>query len=691
MKINKLIIISLFTSNLILAQSFEFAKKIGGTDSESNSTLCVDANGNIYSTGSFKGTADFNPGALWNGATSLGSEDVFFQKLDLNGNLLWAKQIGGTGTDKPTAMTIDATGNIYIVGSFQNQVDFDPSTSTMASLQGSSGSIFICKYDSNGNYIWAKKISSLDPNVPNPTGSNSILANSISLDNSGNIYYSGSFGGNIDFNPETGSSNYVELASFGSSDVFISKLDNSGNFIWVKQIGSSSIDRSFSLTTDNLGNVYCTGEFRGVCDFDPSNSVFNITPVGTVNAFLFKLNSNGGFIWAKNFGGTNECKGASVCTDGNNNVIITGFFYGTVDFDPGTSTSNFNSNAGSFDIFITKLSSVGAYIWNKQIGGIENDFSNKIEVDNSNNIYVIGSFLGTVDFDPNSGTANKTSFGGTDAYIVKLNNSGNYLWSANFGGGNSDGGSSIAIDGQSNIYSSGTFSSTADFDPSSSVFNLTSSGLTDIYITKIRQCSTTYGTDVVTACDSYTWINGQTFSASNNSATHILPNSTGCDSIVTLNLTIKPKPLPTASFNGGVLNTGAFSTYQWYLNGSPIQGANSITYSPTQNGNYSVIVTGTNGCSGTSNIVSINTLRVSSILNSPINLYPNPAENFVTISNIPNGGILKINDANGKTVFENQINSNELIVNVSNLSNGIYSVIIEFEGKTYAEKLMITK
>jgi uncharacterized repeat protein (TIGR03803 family) len=212
-----------------------------------------------------------------------------------------------------------------------------------------------------------------------------------------------------------------------------------------------------------------------------------------------------------------------------------------------------------------------------------------------------------------------------------------------------------------------------------------------IYKIGISQCSNSYGTDVITTCDSYTWINGQTYSASNNSATHILPNATGCDSIVTLNLTIKPKPLPTASFNGGVLNTGTFSTYQWYLNGSPIQGANSITYSPTQNGNYSVIVTGTNGCSGTSNIVSINTLSVSSILNSPINLYPNPAENFVTISNIPNGGILKINDANGKTVFENQINSNELIVNVSNYSNGIYSVIIEFEGKTYAEKLMITK
>ncbi len=235
-------------------------------------------------------------------------------------------------------------------------------------------------------------------------------------------------------------------------------------------------------------------------------------------------------------GGTNSDYGMSIAVDAAENVYTSGYFWLTADFDPGAGTFNLTP-AGSADIFVSKLDASGNFVWAKNMGGTNFDRGTNIGVDNSGNVYTTGTFEGTSDFDPGAGVVNLTSAGNNDIFISKLDASGNFVWAKRMGGTSSDGVSSIAIDSSGNIYTTGSFEGTADFDPGAGVVNLTSVGNNDIFVSKLRQCMST-GIDIQTSCDSLTWLDGITYTTSTNSPTFILTNAVGCDSVVTLNLTI---------------------------------------------------------------------------------------------------------------------------------------------------------
>ncbi len=131
-------------------------------------------------------------------------------------------------------------------------------------------------------------------------GAGGEVGNSITLDNNGNIYTTGSFFGTCDFDPGSGTYN---LTSFGYYDIFVSKIDASGNFLWAKQMGGADRMRGYSIAVDNNGNVYTTGDFYGTCDFDPGSGTYNLTSFGLNYTFLSKLNTTGNFVWAKQIGG----------------------------------------------------------------------------------------------------------------------------------------------------------------------------------------------------------------------------------------------------------------------------------------------------------------------------------------------------------------------------------------------------
>src|SRR5690606_21731654 len=155
----------------------------------------------------------------------------------------------------------------------------------------------------------------------------------------------------------------------GSQDVFISKLDANGNFVWAKRIGGTSSDFGNAIAIDGVGNVYTTGRFSDVVDFDPGTGTFNLNGgYGYYfDVFVSKLNVNGEFVWAKRIGGNGVDVGHAITLDGNNNVYTTGFFTGTVDFDPGTGTHNLAST-GANDIFISKLDVNGNFLWANKFG-----------------------------------------------------------------------------------------------------------------------------------------------------------------------------------------------------------------------------------------------------------------------------------------------------------------------------------
>ncbi len=169
-----------------------------------------------------------------------------------------------------------------------------------------------------------------------------------------------------------------------------------------------------------------------------------------------------------------------VATDSNNNVYVAGYFgdYNSfisrsVDFNPGPGT-DIHTSIGGYDSFLCKFDSVGNYIWTRTWGGIEWDFAKAVAVDSLNNVYVAGYYEETVDFDPGSGTDNRTAFGEEDCYLTKFDSSGNYLWALTWGAGAPDDVLALVIDSNDNAYVSGHYIVTVDFDPGPGIDNRTS-------------------------------------------------------------------------------------------------------------------------------------------------------------------------------------------------------------------------
>jgi len=512
---------------------FDWVEAMGGSSSDDvGKSIDTDENGNVYTTGTFKGTVDFDPSpSNVQNLTAVGLKDIYIQKLDSSGQLLWVKQVGGINDDESSSLKVDANGNVYIIGFFRDTVDFDPDIAIQQNLASVGGTdIFIQKLDSNGNLVWVKQMG----------GTSFNRGLSIALDLSGNLYATGYFIGTVDFDPNPTTQNLV--TSLGSQDFFIQKLDVNGNLVWVKQIGGSNSDVANAIATDKDGNVYTTGYFRGTADFDPSGSVFNLTSVSSdPDIFVHKLDSNGNFVWAKGMGGNGDEKGNAITVDQHGAIYTTGYFRRTVDFDPGTGSFLLTApTIQQANIFIQKLDNNGSFVWAKQMGNNGEDIAFSITTDKDNHIYATGHFEQTVDFDPGVDTFNLTSNGVEDIFIQKLDSSGNFIWARNIGGASSDYGNSITVDMCKNVYTTGFYKLTVDFDfDTIGVQTQVSSGSEDIYVLKLKAINNFLtGVDVQTACDSYTWIDGNVYTASNNTATDTLRNSAGCDSIVTLNLTI---------------------------------------------------------------------------------------------------------------------------------------------------------
>ncbi len=442
----------LFTISSFAADDGDFlwAKAMGGALRDSGRSIFVDNSGNVYTTGGFRDTVDFGNGV---GLPSAGEEDIFISKLDSNGDFLWAKAMGGTLWDSGRSVFVDDSGNVYIAGDFMDTVDFGNGVGLPSAGESD---IFISKLDSNGDFLWAKAMG----------GTSTEIAHSIFVDNSGNVYITGNFRGTVDFGDG------VDRTSAGGPDIFISKLDKNSNLVWVKTMGDVSQDFGTCIFVDSSGNVYTTGRFSGTVDF--GNGV-GLTSAGQGDIFISKLDSNGGFVWAKAMGGTSSDTGYSIFVDDSENVYTTGSFSGTVDFGNGVGLTS----AGGPDIFISKLDSNGNFLWVKAMGGTSAESGESIFVDNSGNVYTTGLFLGTVDFGDGVGLS---SSGESDIFISKLDSNSDFVWAKAIGGTSRDGGESIFVDDSGNIYTTGYFMDTVDFGNGS---GLTSAGEYDIFVVKL--------------------------------------------------------------------------------------------------------------------------------------------------------------------------------------------------------------
>ena len=453
------------------AQSLQWAKAMGEMGNEYGVSITTDNAGNIYTTGYFYDSADFDPGVGSFDLTSAGSSDVFVSKLDASGNFLWAKAMGGIGGEEGNSIATDEAGNVYITGYYNGTADFDPSAGTFNLTSAGEGDVFVVKIDASGNFLWAKTIG----------GSGNDWGISIAIDPIGSVYFTGHFTGTADFDPGEGIFN---LTSAGNTDIFVSKLDSNGNFLWAKAMGGTGSDIGFSIAVDGMGNVYTTGFFSATADFHHGAGIFNLTSAGGNDIFISKLDSIGNFLWAKAIGGTGGDRGNAIAIDGLGNVYTTGYFSSTADFAPGAGIFTLTS-AGNTDIFISKLDSMGNFLWAKAMGGMSGDGGNSIATNGAGNVFVTGYFKEITDFDPGSATFNLTSAGGNDIFITELDSSGNFLWAGAIGGADNDMGNSIATDNAANVYTTGYFAGAIDFDIQAGISILPSSGGSqDIFVCK---------------------------------------------------------------------------------------------------------------------------------------------------------------------------------------------------------------
>ena len=446
---------------------FSWVKNMGGSDWDSGGDIAVDADGNVYATGFFRNTGDFDPGTGTLNLTSAGILDIFISKLDRDGNLLWAVRVGGTDYDRGFGIAVDNDGNVYSTGYFAGTVDFDPGPGTF-NLSSSGSGIYILKLDTDGNFVWAKSISA--------SGSN--YGRAIAIDNAQNVYVTGEFKFTVDFDPGPGVSNLTQTGSNG--DVFILKLDAAGDFEWAKSHGGSSDDVARSIKADAAGNVYTSGGFHSTVDFDPGAGVFNLTSEGSREGFISKLDINGNFVWARQIGSTGTDIVQSLALDAAGNVYATGEFYQAVDFDPGAGT--FILTALQSDAFIIKLNTAGNFVWAKKIAGPSLDTNYTIDVGTDGSVYTGGRFYGTVGIDSETDIFSREVNGDC---IIKLDTDGNFMWAKEYTGTSIEFGLAITVDNADNVHVTGQFFR-ADFDPSGCAYELTSNA-TDIYILKLIQ------------------------------------------------------------------------------------------------------------------------------------------------------------------------------------------------------------
>jgi len=205
-------------------------------------------------------------------------------------NNFWAKSMGGMYWDQGNSIAVDSSGNVYTTGRFWGTADFDPGPGTFNMTSAGGNDIFVSKLDSSGNFVWAKRMGGTDDAYDGDIGLG------IAVDSSGNVYTTGYFYGTADFDPGSGTYNLTAV----EYDIFVSKLNSNGDFVWAKSMGGAGWDKAASIAVDTSGNVYTTGFFEYNADFDPSLDVFDLVSPGSNDSiFISKLDSSGNFVWAK--------------------------------------------------------------------------------------------------------------------------------------------------------------------------------------------------------------------------------------------------------------------------------------------------------------------------------------------------------------------------------------------------------
>lgn len=472
------------------AQNLLWAKRMGSKLGDSSYGIAVDGDGNVYSTGSFSLTADFDPGPDSFLLTSEGQRDVYISKLDKNGNFVWADNIRGKFSESAYALALDPSGYIYITGPFRDTVNFDPSSQENYLIGREKAEVYLAKYDFDGKFIWANKVTrSLDTVSSN-------VAYGVAVDLLGHPVVFGRFGTSADFNP--GMADEIHTAT-GDEDIIISKFDDAGNFIWVKVISGQEELEPYAIAVDGQGNILCTGNFSHTVDFDPGPLNYNITSQDSLNdAFILKLNSSGEFNWVKQISGPTNEFGNSIAVDPDGNSYTGGSYASLTDFNYGGDPvllPTGSQKTGNIDGYILALDAGGNFQWVKRFSGPGDAevYGLVASPGSPGGVYVVGYFDHEMYVDDTGIPPIAAINNSTDIFYSSLDHDGNFKFLSSVGGPAYEFSQAITASFATSpptIYSTGFFSGTCDFDPGPNPFPISSAGSSDIYLLKMEDLIT---------------------------------------------------------------------------------------------------------------------------------------------------------------------------------------------------------
>lgn len=474
MKLKHLLIFLIATIEFTTAQTPDWlwAKRFGGSAHDVSYSSCSDGHEYIYMTGAFT-CCSIILGA--DTLTSAGDYDYFIAKMDTSGNVIWAKRGGGNAEDIASFITIDGQGNLYISGYFKSDtIQIGNNTFFNADdISSNYGDLFIAKYDSLGNVLWAK------------TGAGRFgdRVGGIAPDRFGNVYVTGSFDGDsIRFGNDL-----LVNPSIAYTGMFIAKYDSSGNLLRLTGEYSGGNTSGNSVLADHDGNIYISGYFDAAAIFGGSFQVMGkcITS-GCTDYFVAKYDSAGNMLWsAGNDGsGNGYVNGGGMCIDSQNNLLVTGSFSSsTAKFGNYTLSNNNSMINTSSDVYIVKYSPLGNVLWAIRAGGEFTDRSSVIRTDRFNDVYLTGSadeYRITVD----TTTYTENFFGG---FVLKVTGNGEAMWAKGIYGG----GSGLILDSLGSVFVSGSFPYASAYFGNDTLTNI-GNGTADIYLARID--SSAHGT-----------------------------------------------------------------------------------------------------------------------------------------------------------------------------------------------------
>jgi hypothetical protein len=402
----------IFLASYSPSGSLNWIRTAGGTDGDYAEAVTTDKSSFIYISGEIEKSGG-------NGLISFSGSnitlqvaydnDVFVAKYDMSGNLQWARSFGGGESEKGLCCAHDPAGNIYVCGYYTNTTVVNGNN-----VSGYGGrDIYVAKYDPNGTFQWFKNFGSAGRDE----------AKSIKCDAAGNVYICGMFSKNCTFGSVT-LNTYNATSYF---DMFVAKLDGSGNVTWVKTGGSDFDEVAWCITADNSGKIYLTGEFNAYADFGGGNT---LTTTGSANIFVACYDNSGNIQWVRQAGGPLVDRARGIGFDGTN-LMITGQFGGTASFGPRQVSAPTDDSS---DVFIAGLSTAGDFLWAVSLDGPRDTYEqlgyesgNSVCGDGTGNVYATGSVLsgtaaatGTVPVAAIFGSQSVNGYSRTDAFITKI-------------------------------------------------------------------------------------------------------------------------------------------------------------------------------------------------------------------------------------------------------------------------------